>query len=144
MVTSILELTSAGGSDMGSLRALRALRALRPLRLISRMEGLQVVINTMMRAMKPCASVMAVALVFYTVFAIVGTNLYSGRFYSCTDGSKTCFSGAPGMGEYDDDGSSQNTPGRFPDPIRLAFDLKNSSFYRNQKHEKQSRAWMML
>jgi len=72
------------------------------------MEGLQVVINTMMRAMKPCASVMAVALVFYTVFAIVGTNLYSGRFYSCTDGSKTCFSGAPGMGEYDDDGCMEH------------------------------------
>ena len=82
---------------MGSLRALRALRALRPLRLISRLEGLQVVINTMMRSMKACASVAAVAMVFYTVFAIVGTNLYGGRFYSCTDKSRTCFSGAPKM-----------------------------------------------
>jgi len=101
VLTSIIELGNSGSgaddSNMGSLRALRALRALRPLRLISRLEGLQVVINTMMRAMKPCASVGAVALVFYTVFAIVGTNLFGGRFYSCTDPSRTCFSGAPNM-----------------------------------------------
>ena len=99
VITSFIELGSGGGGDsnMGSLRALRALRALRPLRLISRLEGLQIVINTMLRAFKPCASVASVALVFYTVFSIVGINLFGGRFYSCTDPFRTCFPDAPGM-----------------------------------------------
>ena len=97
--TSIIELASegSGGGNISSLRALRALRALRPLRLVSRFEGLQIVINTMMRAFVPCSSVAAVALVFYTVFSIVGMNLFGGRFYSCSDGSRTCYSAAPGM-----------------------------------------------
>ena len=101
VITSFIELGSGGGEDsnMGSLRALRALRALRPLRLISRLEGLQIVINTMLRAFKPCASVASVALVFYTVFSIVGINLFGGRFYSCTDPSRTCYPLAPGMTE---------------------------------------------
>lgn len=98
VITSFIELASSGdGGNMGSLRALRALRALRPLRLISRLEGLQIVINTMLRAFKPCSSVAAVALVFYTVFAIIGINLFGGRFYSCTDPSRTCLATAPGM-----------------------------------------------
>jgi len=98
VVTSFIELGSSGDdSNMGSLRALRALRALRPLRLISRLEGLQIVINTMLRAFKPCASVASVALVFYTVFSIVGVNLFGGRFYSCNDPSRTCYPSAPGM-----------------------------------------------
>jgi voltage-dependent calcium channel L type alpha-1D len=95
VITSIIELSApSDGGNMGSLRALRALRALRPLRLVSRFEGLQIVINTMLRAAVPCASVAAVALVFYTVFSIVGMNLFGGKFRSCTDPSKTCYSGA--------------------------------------------------
>ena len=82
-----------------SLRALRALRALRPLRLVSRFEGLQIVINTMLRAFTPCASVAAVALVFYTVFSIVGMNLFGGKFYSCNDPSRICSLSAPDMTE---------------------------------------------
>ena len=89
VVTSIIELASAssggGDSSMEAVGALRALRALRPLRLISRLEGLQIVINTMLRAFRPCASVAAVAFVFYTVFSIVGMNLFGVRFYSCND-----------------------------------------------------------
>ncbi|GMH69806.1 hypothetical protein TrST_g4693 [Triparma strigata] len=105
VITSIIELASASssggddgeGSSMGAIRALRALRALRPLRLISRLEGLQIVINTMLRAFKPCASVGAVAMVFYTVFSIVGVNFFGGKFYSCNDITRTCSQDAPGM-----------------------------------------------
>ena len=51
----------------------------------------------MLRAFRPCASVAAVAFVFYTVFSIVGMNLFGGRFYSCNDITKTCLQSAPGM-----------------------------------------------
>ena len=54
MIISVIDvvLTSTGGKSpaLKSLKALRALRALRPLRMVSRNEGLKIVVNALFEA----------------------------------------------------------------------------------------------
>ncbi|KNC50977.1 uncharacterized protein AMSG_06944 [Thecamonas trahens ATCC 50062] len=66
-----------------------ALRALRPLRLVSRLAPLRTTVYALLAASRAIASVVAVALVFWAVFAIVGVALFKGRLYSCNDASVT-------------------------------------------------------
>merc|ERR1712216_546136 len=50
VVVSILTLAASGNPGLKSLRALRALRVLRPLRMISRNQGMKLVVNCLFRA----------------------------------------------------------------------------------------------
>ncbi len=63
----------------------RALRALRPLRLVVRSKNIQVVVNALVAALPGMGNVIVLAAVLWTVFAIMGTNLFKGGFYECTD-----------------------------------------------------------
>jgi hypothetical protein len=49
VLIAILSLTLSG-SNLSALRSLRTLRALRPLRVISRIEGMKVVVSSLLRA----------------------------------------------------------------------------------------------
>lgn len=63
----------------------RALRALRPLRLVVRSKNIQVVVNALVAALPGMANVILLASVLWTIFAIMGTNLFKGGFYECSD-----------------------------------------------------------
>ena len=65
------------------LRALRILRALRPLRMISRNEGLRLVVNSLLSSIPSMTNVMMVCLLFILIFAITGIDFFKGKFYSC-------------------------------------------------------------
>ena len=76
---------SSGGPDtqsLKSLKALRAIRALRPLRMISRNEGLKIVINALIASIPAMANVLLVCVLFTLIFAIMGVNFFKGTFYS--------------------------------------------------------------
>ena len=60
--------------------ALRALRVLRVLRLLSMVPTMRKVIEGLLRAIPGIASVAAIMLLFFYVFAVVGTHLYSATF----------------------------------------------------------------
>jgi len=70
-------------SKLKSLKALRAFRGLRPLRMISRNEGLKLVVSALLRALPALGNLVMVCSLFFLVFAIVGVNLFKGRLYSC-------------------------------------------------------------
>jgi hypothetical protein len=66
-----------------SLKALRALRGLRPLRMISRNEGMRLVINALIASIPSMTNVLLVCSLLLLIFAIMGVNFFKGTFYSC-------------------------------------------------------------
>lgn len=86
VMSSLLELTMAGGGgaeQLKSLKALRALRALRPLRMVSRNEGMKLVVGALMTSIPSMTNVVVVCLLLLLILAIVGVNLFKGSFYRC-------------------------------------------------------------
>ena len=77
---------SVNTSQLKSLKALRALRALRPLRMISRNEGMRLVVNALFAAIPPMMNVLIVCMLFILIFACTGISFFAGMFYSCSTG----------------------------------------------------------
>ena len=64
------------------LKTMRTLRALRPLRAMAKMEGMKVVVNALVGALPDIFNVLVVCLIFWLIFAIIGINLFKGKFHS--------------------------------------------------------------
>ncbi|XP_074521311.1 sodium channel protein type 4 subunit alpha B-like [Halichoeres trimaculatus] len=60
-----------------------SLRALMPLRIISRVQGLRVVVQTVCRSLPSLVDVILVVLTVWLVFSILGVNLFAGTFFHC-------------------------------------------------------------
>lgn len=76
-------------SQLKALKALRAFRALRPLRMISRNEGMRLVVNALLASLPSMTNVLLVCSLFILIFSIMGVNFFKGSFYFCdTDYSK--------------------------------------------------------
>ncbi|RYE84181.1 MAG: ion transporter [Methanosarcinales archaeon] len=85
MVVSLLSIMPGIMSgDTSTVRTLRVLRALRPLRVIARNKSLKLVVNALVRALKPIFNVVLVCSLFLLIFAIVMTSLFKGSTYTCT------------------------------------------------------------
>ena len=76
--TAVVLIAFTPGSEAFS--ALRALRVLRVLRLLSTVPTMRKVIEGLLRAIPGIASVASIMLLFFYVFAVVGTHLYSATF----------------------------------------------------------------
>lgn len=79
--------TSSAGDTVGLLRTLRVLRVLRPLRLVSKSAGMRVIINALIATVPEAFNVIFLAACLFSVFGIVGVQLFAGRLDFCTDGS---------------------------------------------------------
>ncbi|ROL48988.1 Voltage-dependent L-type calcium channel subunit alpha-1F [Anabarilius grahami] len=88
-----------GGLDV---KALRAFRVLRPLRLVSGVPSLQIVLNSIMKAMVPLLHISLLVLFVIIIYAIIGLELFLGRMH------RTCY--FIGADNYADD-----------DPLPCAF-----------------------
>ena len=76
--TAVILVAFTPGSEAFS--ALRALRVLRVLRLLSTVPTMRKVIEGLLTAIPGIASVASIMLLFFYVFAVVGTHLYSATF----------------------------------------------------------------
>ncbi|XP_005142234.1 voltage-dependent L-type calcium channel subunit alpha-1S isoform X2 [Melopsittacus undulatus] len=76
---------SSGGKGGFDVKALRAFRVLRPLRLVSGVPSLQVVLNSIIKAMVPLLHIALLVLFMIIIYAIVGQELFKGRMH------KTCY-----------------------------------------------------
>ncbi|XP_035662883.1 sodium channel protein type 2 subunit alpha-like isoform X1 [Branchiostoma floridae] len=74
-----------GMENVSAFKSLRTLRALRPLRAISRAEGMRVVVNALICAIPSIGNVLLVCLIFWLIFAIMGVQLFGGKYYKCVD-----------------------------------------------------------
>ncbi|XP_063212424.1 voltage-dependent L-type calcium channel subunit alpha-1S isoform X3 [Chroicocephalus ridibundus] len=91
LITMTLEQVNAkqGGTSGGKggfdVKALRAFRVLRPLRLVSGVPSLQVVLNSIIKAMVPLLHIALLVLFMIIIYAIVGQELFKGKMH------KTCY-----------------------------------------------------
>lgn len=81
--------SNSGAESLNSLKSLRAIRALRPLRMISRNEGLKIVINALISSIPAITNVLLICVLFLLIFAIMGVDFFKGAFYSCQGLSST-------------------------------------------------------
>uniref|UniRef100_A0A3Q3QX93 EF-hand domain-containing protein n=1 Tax=Monopterus albus TaxID=43700 RepID=A0A3Q3QX93_MONAL len=72
-----------GYSGLVAGLALRTVRALRPLRILSRFQGLRVVMRAMAVILPSMCNVLLVTAVVWLIFSIWGVNLFGGKFYHC-------------------------------------------------------------
>lgn len=63
------------------VKALRAFRVLRPLRLVSGVPSLQVVLNSILKAMIPLFHIALLVLFVIIIYAIIGLELFSGKLH---------------------------------------------------------------
>ncbi|XP_037832714.1 voltage-dependent L-type calcium channel subunit alpha-1D isoform X11 [Kryptolebias marmoratus] len=76
----------SGGKPGGfDVKALRAFRVLRPLRLVSGVPSLQVVLNSIIKAMVPLLHIALLVLFVIIIYAIIGLELFIGKMHA------TCF-----------------------------------------------------
>lgn len=87
MISTALSNLTKEGFDV---KALRAFRVLRPLRLVSGVPSLQVVLNSILRAMVPLLHIALLVLFVIIIYAIIGLELFSGKMH------KTCFNNVTG------------------------------------------------
>ncbi|XP_013817406.2 voltage-dependent L-type calcium channel subunit alpha-1S [Apteryx mantelli] len=76
---------TSGGKGGFDVKALRAFRVLRPLRLVSGVPSLQVVLNSIIKAMVPLLHIALLVLFMIIIYAIVGQELFKGKMH------KTCY-----------------------------------------------------
>ncbi|XP_076373626.1 sodium channel protein para-like isoform X3 [Tachypleus tridentatus] len=74
-----------GFGNIPAFKTMRTLRALRPLRALSRMEGMKVVVNALVQAIPAIMNVLLVCLIFWLIFAIMGVQMFAGKYYRCLD-----------------------------------------------------------
>ena len=71
IISFVFEYTNTG-IDISYVRAFRALRALRPLKLVSKNEGMKLVVNSLLSSLTNLFNVMLISFLFYFVFGIMG------------------------------------------------------------------------
>ena len=72
------------GESIGSVKILRLLRVLRPLRMIARNPDLKLMVSALMESIGSILNVLVVIAIIYLIFAILGVNLFMGKFYYCS------------------------------------------------------------
>ncbi|XP_077545779.1 muscle calcium channel subunit alpha-1-like isoform X3 [Haemaphysalis longicornis] len=77
-----------GDGTISVVKILRVCRVLRPLRAINRAKGLKHVVQCVIVAVKTIGNIMLVTFLLNFMFAVIGVQLFKGKFYRCTDRSK--------------------------------------------------------
>eukprot|EP00775_Hariotina_reticulata_P006841 gene6841-7059_t len=73
--------------DLAVIKALRVLRAIKPLRALTRSAGMQLIFKSLTLSLAAMGNVSIVVLLFFIIFAILGVQLFHGKFFSCNDKS---------------------------------------------------------
>ncbi|CAK9825736.1 Voltage-dependent calcium channel type D subunit alpha-1 [Anthophora retusa] len=85
--SSLISMSFSSGA-FSVVKVLRVLRVLRPLRAINRAKGLKHVVQCVIVAVKTIGNIVLVTSLLQFVFAVIGVQLFKGKFFSCTDASK--------------------------------------------------------
>lgn len=73
--------------DLQVLKGLRILRALKPLRALSKSDGMRLVFKSLTLSMAAMGNLSLICVLFFLIFAILGVQVFAGKFYSCNDTS---------------------------------------------------------
>ncbi|MDC0510864.1 ion transporter [bacterium] len=86
VMTTVDVVAQAVSSDSaaGWARIFRVFRVLRPLRVASKFENIRVIVDALVSSIGAVSATLFLAAFFFVVFAILGTNMFMGRFQICT------------------------------------------------------------
>lgn len=76
------------GQNLSTIKSLRVLRVLRPLKTIKRVPKLKAVFDCVVNSLKNVVNILIVYILFQFIFAVIGVQLFNGKFFHCTDESK--------------------------------------------------------
>ncbi|KAK4471145.1 hypothetical protein MN116_005541 [Schistosoma mekongi] len=124
----IQQMVEQSGVDV---KALRAFRVLRPLRLVSGLPSLQVVLNSIMRAMVPLLHIALLVIFVIIIYAIVGLELFSGKLHA------TCYDLLTGEIEDNPSPCSLNQRGALCTGSTVCYDFKLDMSYAAVAERKQ-------
>uniref|UniRef100_A0A8C7L9Q7 Voltage-dependent N-type calcium channel subunit alpha n=1 Tax=Oncorhynchus kisutch TaxID=8019 RepID=A0A8C7L9Q7_ONCKI len=77
------------GKDISTIKSLRVLRVLRPLKTIKRLPKLKAVFDCVVNSLKNVFNILIVYMLFMFIFAVIAVQLFKGKFFYCTDESKS-------------------------------------------------------
>ncbi|CAK9291753.1 unnamed protein product [Gordionus sp. m RMFG-2023] len=80
--------SEGAAKNLNTIKSLRVLRVLRPLKTINRVPKLKAVFECVVNSLKNVFNIMIVYMLFQFIFAVIAVQLFSGKFYYCTDFSK--------------------------------------------------------
>ena len=66
---------------MKSFKGMRTFRLMRPLRTLTTMPSMKTLISTLLSSVAQLGGVLILAIFFFTIFAILGVSLWSGKIY---------------------------------------------------------------
>ncbi|XP_028848761.1 voltage-dependent L-type calcium channel subunit alpha-1D isoform X7 [Denticeps clupeoides] len=91
LITKEGDASGPGGGKPGGfdVKALRAFRVLRPLRLVSGVPSLQVVLNSIIKAMVPLLHIALLVLFVIIIYAVIGLELFIGKMHATCYQTKT-------------------------------------------------------
>lgn len=78
-------IVSQSDNDISFIRSFRALRALKPLRVVSKNEGIKIVVDSLVKSIPSLLNVVIIIVLFLGIFAILGVQLLKGGVGSCND-----------------------------------------------------------
>jgi len=88
MASLILEQTDTSGDGRSVIKALRVFRVLRPFKGVHKIKKLQAVFRCMWYSVKNVANILMITALFLFIFAVMGVQLFKGKFQGCNDKSK--------------------------------------------------------
>merc|ERR550517_1104478 len=86
---AILSFYFKGTPTGAQLKSMKLLRVLRPLKMINRVPALKAVFDCVMISLKNVFNILIVYMLFLLIFAMVGVQLFNGKFFYCSDESKS-------------------------------------------------------
>lgn len=78
-------IASSSDEDISFMRSFRALRALKPLRVVSKNEGIKIVVDSLLKSIPSLINVLFIILLFLGIFGILGVQLFKGGIGICND-----------------------------------------------------------
>ena len=88
ILMSFLLLFCSGTPTGQKLKSVKLLRVLRPLKMVNRVPALKAVFDCVVISLKNVFNILIVYMLFLLIFAMVGVQLFNGKFFFCTDESK--------------------------------------------------------
>ncbi|RZC43172.1 cacophony A, partial [Asbolus verrucosus] len=89
LVSIVFDLAKVeAAANLSTIKSLRVLRVLRPLKTIKRVPKLKAVFDCLVNSLKNVVNILIVYILFHFIFAVIGVQLFNGKFRYCNDASK--------------------------------------------------------
>ena len=87
LLSYVMQATTTTNTNLSFIKTLRVLRVLRPLKTINKIPKLKSVVDCLINSLFNVYNILLVYMLFQTIFACMGVQLFAGKFNYCNDES---------------------------------------------------------